>query len=108
MKRGNLLVVSSRAEWRDWLSAHHTVQTEVWLVFRRTGIRAVEYDDAVEEALCFGWYDALQQTIDGAHYGIQFVPRPPQKRWTHDYLARALHQYHTGRMVDAGVASLPK
>jgi uncharacterized protein YdeI (YjbR/CyaY-like superfamily) len=110
MNIDDALVVTSRAEWRSWLEAHHAARTEVWLVFRRRGMgtRAVEYDGAVEEAICFGWHDTLQQRIDDEQYAIQFVPRPPSKRWTQDDLAPALRLRHEGRMADAGVAALPQ
>ena len=50
-----------RRAWRSWLLRNHEAETEIWLVFykKATGIACVSYDDAVEEALCFGWIDGI-------------------------------------------------
>jgi uncharacterized protein YdeI (YjbR/CyaY-like superfamily) len=63
-------MATTRADWRSWLAAHHDRETEIRLVYnkRHTGEARVEYDDAVEEALCFGWVDGIVRTIDGNRY----------------------------------------
>jgi len=52
-----MLYVTSREEWRSWLAKHHESEREVWLVYykKQTGRTRIPYDDAVEEAICFGW-----------------------------------------------------
>ena len=57
----NTLRVETRQAWRAWLVEHHASETEVWLVFHKahTGEPNVPYDEAVQEALCFGWIDSL-------------------------------------------------
>jgi uncharacterized protein YdeI (YjbR/CyaY-like superfamily) len=107
MRRNDALIVTAAMEWRAWLAQHAADRAEVWLAFCRTGTRAVGYDAAVEEALCFGWYDALQQSIDDDYYAIQFVPRPRGKKWTQDDLATAFRLLRAGRMVAAGKAAMP-
>jgi hypothetical protein len=55
------LDVRKRPQWRKWLEAHHDSASEIWLVFhkRHTGEECISYEDAVEEALCFGWIDSI-------------------------------------------------
>ena len=54
--------VKNRKEWRNWLSQHHDKSNGIWLVFykKHTGKATLEYDEMVEEALCFGWIDSKQ------------------------------------------------
>jgi len=53
------LYVTDRDQWRDWLSQHHDTEAGIWLVFykKATSKPTIEYEAAVEEALCFGWID---------------------------------------------------
>lgn len=78
------LQVQTRQEWRKWLHEHHDSESEIWLVFskRHTGSECMSYDDAVEEALCFGWVDSLVKRLDGARYARKFTPRTAGSRWS--------------------------
>ena len=78
------LHVRNRREWRRWLQAHHRSRSELWLVFfkRHTGSESIPYDDAVEEALCFGWIDSLIRRLDDDRYARKFTPRTPGSRWS--------------------------
>lgn len=71
------LYVPTRPEWRAWLAAHHEEEAEIWLVSYRkhTGRPSVPYNDAVEEALCFGWIDSTRKGLDGERYAQRFTPR---------------------------------
>lgn len=73
------LYVPSREEWRDWLAAHHAEKSEIWLVTYRkhTGRPSVPYNDAVEEALCFGWIDSTRKGLDNERFAQRFTPRGP-------------------------------
>ena len=77
MNLGELLYASNREEWREWLEANHRGKTEIWLVSYRkgTGRPTVAYNDAVEEALCYGWIDSTRKTIDADRYAQRFTPR---------------------------------
>ena len=76
--------VRNRQAWRKWLEEHHASCSEIWLVFhkRHTGITSVLYDDAVEEALCFGWIDSLVRRLDDDRYARKFTPRKANSRWS--------------------------
>lgn len=66
-----------RREWREWLSANFEKENEIWLVFPTiaSGEASISYNDAVEEALCFGWIDSTLHSIDETHKARRFTPR---------------------------------
>jgi uncharacterized protein YdeI (YjbR/CyaY-like superfamily) len=78
------LDVRSRRQWRSWLQEHHDSQSEIWLVIhkRHTAETSISYDDAVEEALCFGWIDSLVRRLDDDRYARKFTPRKPDSKWS--------------------------
>jgi len=78
------LEVSNRQEWRKWLEEHRNSRLTIWLVFfkRHTGITSVSYNDAVEEALCFGWIDSIVRRLDGDRYARKFTPRKTDSKWS--------------------------
>ena len=71
---------AGRAEWREWLAANHRSSSGVWLVTwkSRTGQPTVVYEDAVEEALCFGWIDGMMNRVDDDRTMQYFAPRKPK------------------------------
>ena len=73
----NTFYTSHREEWRAWLSVNFDKEKEVWFVFpmKATGEEALSYNDAVEEALCFGWIDGVIKHIDPTHRAQRFTPR---------------------------------
>ena len=85
-----LLHVTTRAAWRAWLKANYKSRTEVWLVYYRksTGKPRLAYNDAVEEALCFGWIDSLVRSIDQDRFAQRFSVRKPGSRYSQANLER--------------------
>ena len=73
----NIFYTADRLAWREWLSAHFETETEVWFVFpmKESGEPSMAYNDAVEEALCFGWIDSTIKHIDPTHRAQRFTPR---------------------------------
>ena len=73
----NIFKTNDRSEWRKWLSEHFETEKEVWFVFptKASGELSVSYNDAVEEALCFGWIDGQAGTLDSMHGIRRFTPR---------------------------------
>lgn len=73
----NTLYTSSREEWRQWLNANYKTEKEIWFVFpmAESGEKSLSYNDAVEEALCFGWIDSTIKHIDPLHRAQHFTPR---------------------------------
>lgn len=102
------LEVRSRAEWRRWLERHHDSAPGVWFVFHKvhTGKARVRYDEAVEEALCFGWIDSVSHSLDDDRYLQKFTPRRPGSRWSASNLERVRRLTAAGLMTPAGLAQV--
>ena len=79
MKIGKTLYVTDRKDWRTWLREHYKNEKEIWLIYYKkgTGKPRIEYNDAVEEALCFGWIDSTVRSIDDKKHAQRFSPRKP-------------------------------
>jgi uncharacterized protein YdeI (YjbR/CyaY-like superfamily) len=98
-----------RATWRAWLEAHHATESGAWLVSWRKGHGPrVEYEDAVEEALCFGWIDSQGGNIDEARSRQYFAPRKPTSGWAATNKARVERLIAEGRMAPAGLAAIER
>ncbi|MBM3790734.1 MAG: hypothetical protein FJW35_10360, partial [Acidobacteria bacterium] len=106
MKITNTLHVTDRSEWRSWLEKNHESATEVWLPYdrRHTGRPRIPYEDAVEEALCFGWIDSIVKRIDDERYAQKFTPRKNASSWSELNKRRARRLIAEGRMTEAGLA----
>jgi uncharacterized protein YdeI (YjbR/CyaY-like superfamily) len=98
----------SRAEWRAWLDHNHTRAAGVWLITykKATGQPRVEYDDAVEEALCFGWIDSKPNKLDDERSMLWFAPRKPGTGWSKPNKARVERMLAAGLMAPAGLAKV--
>jgi uncharacterized protein YdeI (YjbR/CyaY-like superfamily) len=103
------LDVRNRRHWRQWLERHHRSDAAVWLVFhkRRTGTPCLGYEDAVEEAICFGWVDSLIKRLDDDRYARKFTPRTPDSRWSTINRRRYADLEARGLLTDAGRARPP-
>jgi uncharacterized protein YdeI (YjbR/CyaY-like superfamily) len=93
-----------RTEWRDWLERNHETASAVWLVTwkKPTGKPRVEYDAAVEEALCFGWVDSKSRSVDDERTSLYFTPRKPKSAWSESNVARIEKLEAAGQMEPAG------
>ncbi|MFA5232528.1 MAG: YdeI/OmpD-associated family protein [Candidatus Paceibacterota bacterium] len=80
MKIGKTLYVENGKKWRSWLSKNHKTKSEIWLIYYRkeTGKPRIPYDDAVSEALCYGWIDSIVKKIDKERFAQRFSPRKPK------------------------------
>jgi len=96
-------------EWRTWLAEHHASESEVWLVFykRDTGRARISYEDAIDEALCFGWVDSLVKRLDDARYARKFTPRKPDSKWSTVNRNRYAQLKAGERLMPAGLNRAP-
>jgi uncharacterized protein YdeI (YjbR/CyaY-like superfamily) len=94
---------------RRWLEDHHDSEPEVWLIFhkRHTGRASVAYNDALDEALCFGWIDSLIKRLDDARFARKFTPRKPDSRWSTANRKRYAQLKASGRLMPAGLERPP-
>lgn len=90
MQISNILYANNRKEWRRWLEKHFDKQKEIWLVFpnKSSGKKRIEYNDAVEEALCFGWIDSIVKSLDKDHCIQRFTPRNPKSSYSQPNIER--------------------
>ena len=101
------LNITSREDWRNWLTQNHNIQKECWIaVSRSANGKNLLYLDAVEEALCFGWIDSTTKCADGITYQ-RFSPRRKTSHWTELNKERVRRLERLGLMTDAGRATLP-
>jgi len=94
----------NRRAWRTWLKKNHRSAPEIWLIFykKHSGRSCVSYDEAAEEALCFGWVDSIVRTIDADSYEQKFTPRKPTSAWAASNIERAKKMIAARKMTAAG------
>ena len=109
MDIGETLYVTDRDGFRKWLIENHQTKKEVWLIQYKKATRkpSIHYVDAVEEAICFGWIDGLEKSMDSERYALRFSPRRPKSTWTNTNKDRARKMIAEGRMTPAGRSRLP-
>jgi len=95
------------AEFRAWLEANHAVATELWMGLnkRHAPIQGLTWDDAVPEALCFGWIDSVSQRIDDDTRRQRWTPRKRGSTWSNINVAHVERLIAEGRMAPAGLAA---
>jgi uncharacterized protein YdeI (YjbR/CyaY-like superfamily) len=93
------------ADWRRWLSKHHSHTDELWVGFykRASGKPSITWPEAVDEALCFGWIDGIRKRLDDESYVIRFTPRRARSTWSAVNLRRVAELTTRGRMRIAGL-----
>lgn len=98
----------NRAAWREWLERNHDRSTGIWLVSykRATGKPRVEYEDAVEEALCFGWIDSTARRLDDERSMQRFTPRKSKTVWAASNKRRVERLLAAGLTRPAGLAKV--
>ena len=98
----------SRTAWRKWLEKNHMRTEGIWLISykKATGKPRVEYDESVEEALCFGWIDSRANTLDDERTMLWFAPRRPGTGWSRSNKERVEKLIAAGLMSTAGLAKI--
>jgi uncharacterized protein YdeI (YjbR/CyaY-like superfamily) len=105
-----LVHADDRATWRAWLEANHASARGAWLVTWRARTRraTLDYEAAIEEALCFGWVDSTGGRFDDERGKLYFAPRKPRSPWAATNKARAGRLIAAGRMAPAGLAAIER
>ena len=104
-----MFYLSNRKEWRQWLAENHDKEVNgVWLVFdkKKTGKSSTEYEESVEEALCFGWIDSLIKKIDDDRYCRKFTPRKNGSKWSSANKRRVAKIIQDGSITEFGLAKV--
>ncbi len=99
------LYLPNRSEWRKWLLENHDKEKGIWFIYykKHTGKPSVSYDEAVEEALCFGWIDSTVKRIDDERYMQKFTPRNLNSEWSDLNIQRVKGLIKQGLMTQAGM-----
>jgi uncharacterized protein YdeI (YjbR/CyaY-like superfamily) len=97
-----------RKAWRNWLQKNHSRSPGVWLIYNKksSGKPTLNYNDAVEEALCFGWIDSTLRPMDEFRYMQRFTPRNPKSGWSGLNKRRIEKMIVEGLMTDAGLEKI--
>jgi len=104
----NQRMFKDRAAWRAWLARNHAAAAEIWLVYYKkvSGKKSVTYEEALQEALCFGWIDSTVNAIDAERYRQRYTPRKPKSVWSASNKARVASLMREGRMAKPGLAAV--
>jgi uncharacterized protein YdeI (YjbR/CyaY-like superfamily) len=105
---GKSFYAKNRREWRAWLAKNHKSAKEIWLIYykKASGKPRVPYNDAVEEALCYGWIDSLLKPIDEKKYAQRYSPRKATSKLSDMNRERVRRLIASKRMTKAGLASI--
>lgn len=108
MNASKMIYVSDRKAWRAWLAEHYNKEKEVWLIFpkKASGKPRILYNDAVEEALCFGWIDSRVKRIDEIAYAQRFSPRNPKRPYSQANKERLRELAQRDMVVQSVLATL--
>ncbi len=101
---------SSTSRFRAWLTKNHATKSDVWVLFykKHTGKRWLSYEEAVEEALCYGWIDGQERRIDDKRHMLRFTPRRPGSTWAPSNLKRVKKLIAEKRMTRFGLEVFQK
>lgn len=105
---GERVMAVDAVQWRAWLEANHATSKGAWLVRPRpgSGLELIDYEDAILQALCFGWIDGPVRSFDEKTGGLWFAPRRPSSAWAATNKARLKQLEAMGIMADAGIRAV--
>ncbi len=108
MEPDNTLYFPGQEEWRDWLKDNHDKVNEAWLIhYNKTSWKnSISHDEAIDEALCFGWIDGKIRSIDEEKYMFRYSPRKPNSIWSKINREKVEQLTRAGRMTAAGLARM--
>jgi uncharacterized protein YdeI (YjbR/CyaY-like superfamily) len=103
-----ILELKSQKNWRAWLEKNHSQTDGVWLKFAKktSGIKTVNYAEALEEALCYGWIDSQAKSLDDKYYLQKFSPRRSRSIWSKINVGKVEKLIAEGKMQPAGLAQI--
>jgi len=105
---GEMVEAVDAAAWRAWLDANHRTAKGAWLVRARpgSGLEFVAYEDAIRQALCFGWIDGPVRSFDEQRGGLWFAPRRSSSGWAATNKARVAQLEADGLLTEAGIRAI--
>jgi uncharacterized protein YdeI (YjbR/CyaY-like superfamily) len=108
MELGMTLYVTNREEWRAWLAKNHDKEKEIWLIYYKkgSGKPRISYNNAVEEALCYGWIDSIMKRVDDERFAQRFSPRKINSELSQANRERIHKLINQKRMTPAGLEAV--
>jgi uncharacterized protein YdeI (YjbR/CyaY-like superfamily) len=108
MNVGKTFYVKSASQWRAWLSKNYKKEKEIWLVYykKSCGKKRIPYNDAVEEALSFGWIDSTIKKVDEDSFAQRFTPRNPKSPYSEANKTRLMHLARQGKIIPEVLATI--
>lgn len=103
-----VLLFASKQDWHVWLDENHSRHKGLWLKHAKksSGKESVSYQEALEEALCYGWIDSQKQAYDHDYYLQKFTPRGAKSVWSKVNVAKAEALIKMGKMQPSGLAAI--
>ena len=104
----DVLLFRDRDEWRSWLEKNHSTRDEVWVYILRKGSKeaGLRLEEAVDEAVCFGWIDSKMKSLNGDRFILRFCKRKSDSVWSKLNRSRVERMMESGRMTEAGLVSV--
>ena len=108
MKIGKTLYVTTGKEWREWLAKNHSKEKEIWLAYykKASGKSRISYNEAVEEALCYGWIDSTVKKVDEDSFAQRFTPRRPNSQLSELNRERVRRLIEQKKMNSSGLKAI--
>jgi uncharacterized protein YdeI (YjbR/CyaY-like superfamily) len=108
VKEMPVMAFSSQQKWKEWLHSNHSLMDGIWLRFYKkdSGITSVNYEEALDIALCYGWIDGQAKKYDEASYLQRFTPRRKRSMWSKRNIEKATRFIEEGKMQDAGMKAI--
>lgn len=101
------ILFTTALDFRDWLTENHNNNKGIWLIFSKSNkLKSVKPDEALEEALCFGWIDGQIKQIDDEKYTKKFTPRRKGSKWSAKNRGLAYKLIKEGKMTEKGFAAI--
>jgi uncharacterized protein YdeI (YjbR/CyaY-like superfamily) len=101
----DLTYFKSSSEFRKWLEKNHAIETDLWVGFYKikSGIKSITYQEAVDQALCFGWIDGIKKKVDELSYTHRFTSRKSNSNWSSTNIKRVGELSRLGLMHPSGI-----
>ena len=108
MESGDILDFKDAIEWRKWLKLNHNIENKaiLYIYKKNSTIPGIDYDNALEEALCFGWIDGKMNSIDKDKFVLRFSPRKAKSVWSKINKDKAELLISQGKMTEAGLKKI--
>src|SRR5579859_4885759 len=107
MEDKEILTFKKTSEWESWLSKNYSRKEGIWIRFfkKASGKQTFTYDEALDEALCYGWIDTMANRYDTESYIQKFTPRRPKSMWSKVNIAHVERLKKEGKMQLSGLAA---